>query len=65
MIDENSFFNTVYPDIVDVSVIDKEFLRHAAIVLATGGAGTVFFSLLGIAAACTANTCLLGLVCAL
>ncbi|XP_046584264.1 CD151 antigen-like [Haliotis rubra] len=61
VIDEDSFFNTLYPHILDVSTIDKEFLRHAAIVLATGGAGTVFFALLGIAAAVTSSTCLLGL----
>lgn len=62
VIDEDSFFNTLYPHLLDVSTIDKEFLRHAAIVLATGGAGTVFFALLGIAAAVTSSTCLLGLV---
>ncbi|XP_046331188.1 tetraspanin-8-like [Haliotis rufescens] len=61
VIDEDSFFNTLYPHLLDVSTIDKEFLRHAAIVLATGGAGTVFFALLGIAAAVTSSTCLLGL----
>ncbi|ESO85323.1 hypothetical protein LOTGIDRAFT_167900 [Lottia gigantea] len=59
VVNEDSFFST-YSYIVDFTVIDREFIREGAIVLLSCGAATALFALIGIAAARSNSTYLLG-----
>lgn len=60
LVAEHSYFQR-YDDVMAGSDISQGLLRDGAIVLLTGGAAIMLFTSLGLVAACTTNTCLLGL----
>ncbi|KAK6167712.1 hypothetical protein SNE40_021676 [Patella caerulea] len=59
VVDEQSFFKT-YSNIIDLSIVDKDFIKEGAIVLLSAGTATALFALVGIAAARSNSVYLLG-----